>query len=94
MNYDRDIGPWDDVWRLQTNIQPVIPFQLNQDWNAISRTTMPVIYQDDIFQGEGSQFGLGDINLSLFFSSKEPTSGGERPYFEKTWIPGDAEKVK
>jgi hypothetical protein len=35
-----------------------------------------VIYQDDIFPGEGSQFGLGDINLSLFFSPRKPTSGG------------------
>jgi hypothetical protein len=72
MNYDRNIGPLDDGWKLQTNIQPVIPFHLNEDCNLISRTIMPVIYQDDIFQGEGSQFGLGDINLSLFFSPKKP----------------------
>jgi hypothetical protein len=76
MNYDRDIGPLDDGWKLQTNIQPVLPFHLNEDWNLISRTIMPVIYQDDIFPGAGSQFGLGDINLSLFFSPKKPTSGG------------------
>jgi len=76
MNYDRDIGPLDDGWKLQTNIQPVIPFQLNEEWNLISRTIMPVIYQDDIVPGAGSQFGLGDINLSLFFSPKKPTSGG------------------
>jgi len=76
VNYDRDIGPFDDGWKLQTNIQPVIPFHLNEDWNLISRTIIPVIYQDDIFPDAGSQFGLGDINLSLFFSPKKPTSGG------------------
>ena len=76
MNYDRGIGPQDDGRKLQTNIQPVIPFQLNEEWNLISRTIMPVIYQDDIVPGAGSQFGLGDINLSLFFSPKKPTSGG------------------
>jgi len=76
MNYDRDIGPLDEGWKVQTNIQPVIPFHLNEEWNLISRTIMPVIYQDDIFPGEGSQFGLGDFNLSLFFSPKRPTSGG------------------
>ena len=75
MNYDRDIGPRDDGWKLQTNIQPVIPFSLNADWNLISRTIVPVIYQDDIFPGAGSQFGLGDINLSLFFSPKKPSAG-------------------
>jgi len=74
MNYDRDIGR-DDGWKLQTNIQPVVPFDLNEDWNLISRTIMPVIYQDDILPDAGSQFGLGDINLSLFFSPKRPTFG-------------------
>jgi len=76
MNYDRDIGPLDDGWKLQTNIQPVIPFSLNVDWNLITRTIVPVINQEDIFPGSGSQFGLGDINLSLFFSPKKPTSSG------------------
>ena len=76
MNYDRGIGPQDDGWKLQTNIQPVIPFQLNDSWNLITRTIIPVIYQDDIVPGSGSDFGLGDINMSLFFSPREPTSGG------------------
>ena len=76
MNYDRDIGSQDDGWKLQTNIQPVIPFKLNVDWNLITRTILPVIYQDDILPGSGSDFGLGDLNLSLFFSPKEPASGG------------------
>jgi hypothetical protein len=74
-NYDRDIGPRDDGEKLQTNIQPVIPFSLGADWNLISRTIIPVIHQDDVFPGEGSQSGLGDINLSLFFSPKKPAAG-------------------
>lgn len=76
MNYDRGIGPLDDGWKLQTNIQPVVPFSINDNLNLITRTIMPVIHQDDIFPGAGSQFGLGDINMSLFFSPKKPTSGG------------------
>jgi hypothetical protein len=76
MNYDRDIGPRDDGWKLQTNIQPVIPFHLNENWNVISRTIVPVIHQEDIYPAAGSQFGLGDINLSLFFSPKTPSTGG------------------
>lgn len=75
MNYDSGIGP-QEGWKLQTNIQPVIPFAVNDDWNLITRTIMPVIYQDDILPGSGSDFGLGDINMSLFFSPREPTSGG------------------
>jgi len=76
MNYDQDIGPLDDGYKLQTNIQPVVPFSINDNLNLISRTIVPVIYQDDIVPGAGSQFGLGDINLSLFFSPRKPTSGG------------------
>ena len=76
MNYDRDIGPADDGWRLQTNVQPVIPFGVNERWNLITRTILPVIYQDEIFPGAGSKFGLGDINMSLFFSPRAPAAGG------------------
>jgi hypothetical protein len=76
MNFDSDIGMADDGSKVTTNIQPVIPFQLNEEWNIISRTIAPVIYQDDIFPGSGSQFGLGDISESLFFSPRKPKTGG------------------
>ena len=76
INYDSGFGPLDDGSKLLINVQPVIPFSLNQDWNLITRTIMPVLSQDDIFPGAGSQFGLGDISMSMFFSPKEPTSGG------------------
>ena len=76
MNYDSNIGLQDEGWKLQTNIQPVIPFHLTEDWSLISRTILPVTYQDDIFPGAGSQFGLGDTSVSLFFSPKKPTAGG------------------
>ena len=75
MNYDQNIGLQDNGEKLQTNIQPVIPFGLADDWNLISRTILPVVYQDDIFPGEGSQFGLGDTTFSLFLSPKKSTSG-------------------
>jgi hypothetical protein len=75
-NFDFNIGPSDDGFRYTLNIQPVVPISLNRDWNLISRTILPVIYQDDIFPGSGSQFGLGDTVQSLFFSPVKPTSGG------------------
>ena len=76
MNFDQDMGAAGDGSKVTTNVQPVIPFDVNDDWNLITRTIVPVIYQDDVFPGAGSQFGLGDINASLFFSPKKPTAGG------------------
>ncbi|MBW1803702.1 MAG: transporter, partial [Deltaproteobacteria bacterium] len=74
-NYDENIGPTDDgsVWRI--NIQPVIPITLNEKWNLISRTILPIIDQDDIPIIGMGESGIGDIVQSLFFSPKEPTSG-------------------
>ena len=76
LNYDRNIGPVDDGERLTLNIQPVIPFELNKEWNLISRTILPVIRQTDIAPGTGSQSGTGDIVQSLFFSPVAPTKSG------------------
>jgi hypothetical protein len=76
VNYDENIGPRDDGERWTTNVQPVIPISLNEDWNVISRTILPVISQEDIFPGAGSQDGIGDVVQSVFFSPKAPTDSG------------------
>jgi len=76
LNYDRDIGPADDGDRWLLNVQPVIPFDLNDDWNLISRTIMPVVRQSDIFPGAGTQTGVGDVVQSIFLSPKAPTASG------------------
>ena len=76
LNYDRDIGPADDGDRWLLNLQPVIPFDLNDDWNLISRTILPLVRQSDIFPGAGTQTGTGDTVQSLFFSPKAPTASG------------------
>jgi hypothetical protein len=75
-NYDRNIGSARDGNRLLLNIQPVLPFDLNADWNVISRTILPVVSQEDVFPGAGRQSGIGDVVQSVFFSPKAPTAGG------------------
>ena len=62
--------------RTYVNIQPVAPISIGEHWNMISRTILPVVYQDDVPPGAGSAFGLGDVTQSLFFSPKQPTAGG------------------
>jgi len=75
-NTDQKIGPTETGKRQLTNIQPVIPFSLNDDWNLISRTIVPVVSQKDIFAGAGKQSGLGDVIQSFFFSPKQTTATG------------------
>jgi hypothetical protein len=58
------------------NVQPVIPISISPTWNVISRTIIPLVDQDDITPGAGSQSGIGNITQSLFFSPKAPTAGG------------------
>jgi hypothetical protein len=52
------------------NVQPVIPIKLNEDWNLITRTIMPIINQPSLFPRTKSAFGMGDIN---------PRSSSRRP---------------
>jgi hypothetical protein len=75
LNWDQKIGPADDGTRYLLNVQPVVPVTLNDDWNLISRTIVPVVSQRHIFPGAGSQSGLGDTVQSVFFSPKEPVDG-------------------
>lgn len=73
-NWDFGLGT-EEAMRTTVNIQPVIPFSLNQDWNLITRTILPVINQESRFAGDGDHSGLGDILQSFFFSPKEKVGG-------------------
>ena len=75
-NYDENIGPNEEgsLWKI--NIQPVIPITLNENWNLISRTILPIVNQNDIPITGMGESGIGDIVQSIFFSPKAPTSGG------------------
>jgi hypothetical protein len=76
VNYDSDIGPAKDGTKTLINIQPVIPFTLNEEWNLISRTILPLVDQKNVTPTAGSQSGVGDIVQSVFFSPKNPTANG------------------
>lgn len=67
------------------NIQPVIPIELNDDWNLITRTILPVVSNpgltgiyatgdalvvDQIDVTGDRTFGLGDTTFSAFFSPR------------------------
>jgi len=67
--------PESDATRILFNIQPVIPFSLNQEWNIITRTIIPFIYAESPIPGDGHDSGLGDISQSIFLSPKGTIGG-------------------
>ena len=71
-----DFGYANEGWRSTTNIQPVIPVSLNDDWNLISRTIVPIIFEEDTVAPGSSESGIGDVLQSLFFSPVTPTDTG------------------
>lgn len=73
-NYDDGYGTGDGH-KVFTNVQPVIPIELSPDWNMISRTIVPIVWdQNDIdpLGTAGHQTGFGDTLQSLFFSPSLP----------------------
>jgi len=66
-NFDFGMGTGSG-WRYTLNVQPVIPIKLNENWNLISRTIIPVIHQGNVTGPNTSQSGLGDTVQSFFFS--------------------------
>jgi len=75
-NYDEYGGANDGAAASRLNLQPVIPVSLNEKWNLISRTIIPVVDQQDFPVAEMNESGLGDTTASLFFSPKSPTAAG------------------
>jgi len=72
LNYDQNIGDDDKGDRYITNIQPVVPINLNEDWLLISRTILPIVSLDTTTTDES---GTGDIVQSAFFSPKQSANG-------------------
>lgn len=75
-NYDEYGGASDGAATHVLNIQPVIPLSLNDDWNMITRTIVPLIDRQDFPLDMMNESGLGDVIASQFFSPKAPTAGG------------------
>jgi hypothetical protein len=55
------------------NFQPVIPMDLNDDWDIVWRLILPITTQPDVLTppGVGSVTGLGDTTLTAFLAPKE-----------------------
>ena len=54
------------------NIQPVIPISVNDDWNIITRTILPVVSMPPLAPGDERTNGIGDLQFSAFLSPAQP----------------------
>lgn len=70
-NLDFNVGPEDgEVYVL--NLKPVIPVTLGH-LNLINRFIMPLAHQQERFDGEGSETGLGNLTYQAFFTPAKPS---------------------
>ena len=63
-NTNLNIGPNDQTQNIM-NIQPVWPFAINDDWNFITRTIVPVVSNPSVLTGpdNGRVDGLSLIHI-------------------------------
>jgi hypothetical protein len=71
-NWEQKVGP-SELTRFILNVQPVMPFSLDENWNLIVRLIAPLISQPPIVQGGVAASGIGDITTSFFFSPVKST---------------------
>ena len=72
-NTNLNYGPEKETQNI-LNIQPVIPISVDDDWNVITRTIVPIIHMPRLGPGVGSQDGIGDTQFTAFLSPAKPGS--------------------
>lgn len=70
-NWEQNVGP-SKLTRFVLNVQPVIPFAMNDKWNLIVRLIMPFVGQPPLFEGGAAASGVSDITTSFFISPSQP----------------------
>ena len=70
-NWENGIGPQDQT-RYILNIQPVMPFSMNEDLNLVVRVIAPIVSQPPLAPGGVPASGVSDVLASFFLS---PTKG-------------------
>lgn len=57
------------------NVQPVIPFHVTDDWNVITRTVLPLVWNPDLSPVPPVPFGTAPTTFSAFLSPAKPVNG-------------------
>jgi hypothetical protein len=73
-NINFNVGPHEGTQDI-LNIQPVIPIHLNEDWNLITRTILPLVWNPSLQPAQSVPFGLAPTAFSAFLSPRNPVDG-------------------
>jgi len=73
-NTNFSAGPHDGVQNV-LNIQPVVPFHVNSDWNIIARAILPVIWNPSLEPAPSTPLGTGPTTFSTFLSPSKLSNG-------------------
>jgi len=57
------------------NIQPVIPIRVNDDWNIVTCTILPLIWNPSVQSARTVPFGVAPITFSAFLVPTKPIDG-------------------
>ena len=74
-NWEFGVGP-EEKTRSVLNVQPVMPFTLNKDWNLIARVILPITSQPPLVADGTTSFGFSDVVTSFFISPVRVHSSG------------------
>ena len=66
-------GPLEKNYNV-LNIQPVLPISVNEEWNIITRTILPVVSLPPFAPDQNRTNGIGDLQISAFLSPAKPGS--------------------
>ena len=64
-----------DEVRNMANIQPVLPFDVGDDWTLVTRTIIPVVYNGAAAPGN-NEWGVADTSMTGFFTPKKTGESG------------------
>ena len=70
-NTNLNVGPEKGTQNI-LNIQPVVPISVNDDWNIITRTIIPIISNPAFTPTSERVNGVGDIQFNAFLSPANP----------------------
>ncbi len=56
-------------------LQPVVPFHITDDWNLITRTVIPVVWNPDSSPAPTVPVGTAPTQFTAFLSPKHPVNG-------------------